>query len=154
MKRLNQLLVLVGLILITACSSQKDITEEQVKQFIKQVDTASASMDTDSIANAMSENVIIKLNIHTDGGTQKMEFKKPEYIDMLSQGWGIASEYTFIRSNVNINISGNKATITSDLVDELVIDGTTLKSSNKDTTVVEMLDNKMLVTNVFVDSIM
>lgn len=154
MKRFNQLLVLIGLVLMTACSSQKGITEEEVKQFITQVDAASASMNADGIASALSEDVTMKLNIHTDGGAQKMEFKKPEYINMLRQGWGIASEYTLTRSNVNIDISGSKATITSDLVDELVIDGTVLKSSNKDTTVVEMIDGKMLVTNVFIDSIM
>lgn len=153
MKYLNKWLLCLMLTCVTGYAIAGEISESQVKKLIDQMDSAIETKSVEQIADTLSDTVTIKMNIHANGNLlQTLKMTKSEYISLVKQGWDAASSYSYVRNNEKINISGEVATVTAEVVEVAVIQGQTIKTRTQETAIIEMVDGAPLVTKITGDA--
>lgn len=135
-------------LLISSISYAADISEKDVKSVMSKVDNAITTLNVKEVANALSDNVTITMNISVQGKTQVMKPSKSEYIAMLQQGWSMYKDYKYNRSNVKINIKGSKAYVSADVSESMTVQGKTISGNSKEKMIVEVINGKTLITSV------
>ncbi len=133
---------------ISCSSSYDDLTEEIVKTALYKIDNAVENMDADGVSDALSDDVIIVLNIKTQGQNEVIRPSKQEYIAMLKDGWSMSKNYKYTRSNLKIDIQGDKAIITADTRESMTVQGQHITSKVSEKVTMELINGKPLITNV------
>lgn len=82
-------------IFFSVFTNAENLTESDVQNLLDRIDTAVINLDADAVANTLSENVNITINITAMGQTQVMNPSKQEYISMLDQGWAMYENYKY-----------------------------------------------------------
>lgn len=148
MKRISSLILVILCSFLPISVTAADLTEAQVNHVIENVDNAINALDADRLANAFSSNVKISMTLHIQGQKQVLQFSKPEYIEMLKQGWQHHTNYQYKRSNLKIQIQGNKAAVSADITESMDINGQKLSGKSKEEVSIELIDGKPLITHV------
>jgi hypothetical protein len=135
--------------LVVATSSHgAGLTEETVKQVISRIDKAVNDQNANALANELSNDVSIKLNISMKGRKQAMTASKRQYISMLEQSWAKYSDYKYSRSDVKINIKDNKAFVSAVVQESMTVQGQNVSGSSTEEVTIEMVNGKPLITKV------
>jgi len=132
----------------SAITNASGLTEEAVKKLIAKVDNAAVTLNADAVADALSSNVIIIMNIKSQGQTHVMKPTKKDYILMLKQGWAAYKNYTYTKSNVKIRMLANKAIVTSNVSESMTVQGQRMSGESREEVTVELVNGKPLITKV------
>ena len=125
-----------------------DITEENVNALMSKIDNAIVSLNVDEVSKTLSDSVTITMNISMQGKTQVLRPSKKEYMAMLQQGWSMYTNYKYNRSNVKINIQGNKALVSADVKESMTVQGQNITGKSKEEITLEVINGKTLITSV------
>ncbi len=132
----------------SAISFASDLTEESVKSLLSKIDNAVANLNAAEVSKALSDNVIITINITMQGQTQVMRPSKQEYIAMLEEGWSMYENYKYRKSNVKIKIQGSKAFVSADVRESMTVQGQNIAGESKEEITIELINGKPLITNM------
>ena len=132
----------------SAISFASDLTEESVKSLLSKIDNAVANLNAAEVSKALSDNVIITINITMQGQTQVMRPSKQEYIAMLEEGWSMYENYKYSKSNVKIKIQGSKAFVSADVRESMTVQGQNIAGESKEEITIELINGKPLITNM------
>ncbi len=134
---------------VISCSSSYDgLTEEIVKTVLFETENAVKNMDADRLSDALSDDVIIVINMNMQGQNQVIRPSKQEYIAMLKQGWSMVKNYKYNTSILKIDIQGNKAIVTTDVSESMTIQGRNMTSETNEELTIELINAKPLITKV------
>lgn len=124
--------------------------EPTVRKIMADIDRASAARDIAGVARHLSEGATLTVEMEADGQPQRLTMSKPEYIEAIRQAWAGVETYDYRRSNVKISLSGgNRAVVTATVVETVTMQGKTMRTTSAETSVVELVAGKPLVTSVF-----
>ena len=132
----------------SAISFASDLTEESVKSLLSKIDNAVANLNAAEVSKALSDNVIITINITMQGQSQVMRPSKQEYIAMLEEGWSMYENYKYSKSNVKIKIQGSKAFVSADVRESMTVQGKNIAGESKEEITIELINGKPLITNM------
>ena len=142
-------LVIISFATLVSCSSSYDsLTEEIVRGVISELDSATENMDADPFSDALSDDVKIVITINMQGQSQVIRPSKKEYIVMLEEGWTEASNYEYTRTNLKIDIQGNKAFITAIIRESMTVRGRNMNARTHEKVTMELINGKPLITKV------
>lgn len=133
-------------LLISACSHS--VSEKDVNDFMAKADGAIAAKNADEFAGLMSNSVLVNMSISQNGTVENTSLGKAAYIELLRQSWVVGQDYRFERTNVKISIQGNKATITDDMHESMVVQGKQVSSNSKETTILIREQGKLVISRV------
>ena len=125
-----------------------ELTESSVKALIEKVDSAILTEDTSIISDAMSDNVLIIMNVNMQGENHVMKPAKKEYLSTLQQGLDKCKNLKHKRSNMVIKIEGNRAIVTADISESMTMQGKEVSGESKSETTIELVNGKPLITKV------
>ncbi len=125
-----------------------ELTESSVKAFTEKVVSAILTKDTSKISDAMSDNVLIIINVNMQGENHVMKPAKKEYLSMLQQGWDMYKNHKYKQSNMVIKIEGNRAIVTADISESMTVQGKEMSAETKEETTIELVNGKPLITKV------
>ncbi len=142
-------LVFISLATVIACSSSYDsLTEELVRSVISELDDATENMDANVFSDALSDDVKIVITMNFRGQSEVIRPSKQEYIVMLEEGWAAASNYEYTRSNLTIDMQGNKALVTAIIRESMTVRGRNMNTRTFEKVTMELIDGKPLITKV------
>jgi len=136
-------LVIISFATLVSCSSSYDsLTEEIVRGVISELDAATENMDADPFSDALSDDVKIVITINMQGQSQVI---RPL---LLEEGWAEASNYEYTRTNLKIDIQGDKAFITAIIRESMTVRGRTMNTRTHEKVTMELINGKPLITKV------
>ncbi len=148
MTRVARGICLLFCLFIATASSASEMTEQMVTRLLSQVDSAVNGFDARSIAVHISDDATFTMNINAQGRTQILSASKDQYISMLQQGWSQLSEYSYNRKNVSISIVDNKATVTADVHESMIMQGQNVSALTQEQVLIEIVDGAAMITRV------
>ena len=143
-------LVFISFATVISCSSSSydSLTEELVRSVISALDDATENKDATIFSDALSDDVKIIITINFQGQSQVVRPSKQEYIVMLEEGWAAASNYEYARTNLKIDMQGNKALITAIIRESMTVRGRNMNTRTFERVTMELIDGKPLITKV------
>jgi hypothetical protein len=151
MKNLLRVCFLICGLSITfiSCSPPAEVlTREDVMSFVTDMERATSRKDVTGVSDALSDDVIIVLNIDTRGQKQILQPSKREYVAMLEKSWSVVENYKYSRSNLEIDFKGHKAIVTADITESMTIKGRRISSESHEVVTIEMINARPLATKV------
>lgn len=138
--------------LLVACNVEASnlINEQMVRDLIDSFQLAVKSKDANSVISYFSDEAIIEMTLAMPGGQQKSTLNKTEYKALLEATWKQSEDYTYEVTDLNIRINSDKTVaIVSDTITESVkFMGQRMKTKTKEKIVIEIINEKLLITSV------
>lgn len=146
-------IVIRGLLLLMlagtgALAHAGEITEARVKKMLAEVDRAIPARDVAAIDRLVSGDVTITMSVNVGGRLQRVTLGKSQYMQILKNMWAAASAYQYRRTNQRISIQGNQAIVTALVRETVTINGETVDSQVRETSVVEEIDGRLQTVSV------
>lgn len=125
------------------------LDEAMVRKFLAESDAAAMRRDLDAIARMMSDAATVSLTMHIGGRAQPVSLTKNEYLAQSRQALAMASHYDYQRGDTKISMTGaNRAVVNATTTEVLRIQGQTVRSSTRSTTVIEIIGGRPLITRI------
>jgi hypothetical protein len=113
------------------------------------VDYAISRRDASGLARFLSDTLTVIANVRASGQDQKLTMNKSNYIDSLKEGWAVATDYQYKRTNTKVTLSGPaKAVVTATISETVTVQGQTIRSTSTETAVIELVGGKPMITSV------
>ncbi len=139
----------VVLFLAPYVSFAQQLDEQTVLKMVSEVDHAISQRDASGLARFLSDNLTVIANVRASGQDQKLTMNKSSYIESVSQGWAVATDYEYKRTNTKITLSGPaKAVVTATISETVTVQGQTIRSTSTETAVIEIVGGKPMITSV------
>jgi len=148
MKKITKVYLFALFFITTFTVNASEITEQSVIELIAKSDKAAETLNTSEIANLLSDDVDVTINIDIKGNKQTVTANKQKYIAMLKQGWSAYTNYKYSKSNTVIKIEGEKAIVTSDTKESMTIQGKNISTETKEESTIEIIGGKPLFTKI------
>jgi hypothetical protein len=149
------LLLLCLLPLNSACERKpKVITTQQIEQFLKAVDAASAKKDPQVILDHMAPDALITVKMNGPNGPQVSRFNGKDYRVKVKSELSVLKEYKYQRSDTKIEIAKDqqKARVSMTLLEFFTVPNGTYRADTKQTSIYVLKDGKLLIQAVESDS--
>ncbi len=146
----KKILVSLFCLLLPTVLFADQLSQENITKLIKNMETAASKKDADGVLKFISPKAKITLTAMVNGKTQKVQLQVPQYKAMLEQGWKVAQNYKFKRSDTKIQIdqAAKKATITATIDEEVEIQGKKISSKTNQKSTVEVINGKLMITDL------
>ncbi len=95
-----------------------------------------------------SDDVEILRHVELRGKKWLEKQSKEEYLQMLTKGWKVFSDYKFARSNTSIFIKNGEAFVTSNVEEYVRFQQQRMKSTSQQEVTVEVIRGKPLITKM------
>ncbi|MDH5570429.1 MAG: hypothetical protein OEY89_01610 [Gammaproteobacteria bacterium] len=149
MKATVSIFFFLTLLSFSAFTHAETVNEASVNKFMNTIDQATADKDANAVINYMSNDVEIIMNINTGGQKQVINPSRDKYLEMLKQGWAVYKNYEYSRTNTKITIaSPRKAFVSSDINESMVINEQIIKGHSKEKMVLELVNDRILITKI------
>lgn len=129
-------------------SYASDLTEESVRNVILKIDNAINTLNEQAIANTLSNDIEIIINISLKGANQVLKPSKKEYMLLVQQARKEFPDYKHSRSNMVIEIKGDQAFVSSDIQESLTIQGQNISSKSKEETIIKLVNGVPLIIKI------
>jgi len=137
------------LFLVPCVSFAQQLDEQTVLKLVSEMDHAISKRDASTLARFLSDNLTVVANVRASGQDQKLTMNKSSYIESVSQGWAIATDYEYKRTNTKITLSGPaKAVVTATISETVTVQGQTIRTTSTETAVIELVGGKPMITSV------
>ncbi|MGH7381001.1 MAG: nuclear transport factor 2 family protein [Candidatus Methylomirabilales bacterium] len=148
MKRIKVLFWFV-LFLVPCVSFAQQLDEQTVLKLVSEVDHAISQRDASGLAKFLSDKLTVIANVRGSGQDQKLTMDKSSYIESVRQGWAVATDYEYKKTNVKITLSGPaRAVVTATVSEAVTVQGQTIRSTSTETAVIELVGGKPMITSV------
>lgn len=134
----------------------QELTEGEVINFIKQVDSAFINKDAGALNKYLSDNAVLMGKSTVNGRTTPFETNKQKYVSAVSMGWKADKNYKYKKEKSQIkSINGNKA-----IVDEVVLEfvnygGNSFKVRSHNQVYIKKSENGVIqTTKIIADSVL
>ena len=147
MRRLLQpWMLLICLVLCTGAAGA--ITETEVRQLITKLDQAVQAQDVNALAQLLSPNVRIRVDIASPAGKQRWTPDRAEYLRHMQRGWASVSEYSYQRNNVHIRIEAGQATVSGEITERMTMQGQSVVSHAREIASIRRIDGVLQIVAV------
>lgn len=135
-------------LLLSANVYAAELTNENVNILLSKADVAVSNLDADGVANVLSDNVILIMNIKTKGQTQVLTPSKQEFILMLKLGWLSIENFRYSKTNEVIQSDGDKVIVTANINGTMTVHGqNNYLDANVEATI-EIVNRDILITRL------
>lgn len=148
MKTISKAIAFIFALVFSLQVGAQGISEASVKAFLAKFDQAIAAKNVAAIGQLLGNDVEILVTVTARGKTQKNKMDKTQYLAALRDHWSMTTNYTYRRSNENITISGNVATVSADVRESMMIHGQYVATRLKETATIELANGALAVTKV------
>jgi hypothetical protein len=153
MKSLLPVVVAAALLgLSPASATAKDLTEAAVSSMVAAVDRAIPARDLVALRLALADDALITLNLDLPGQPERVILSKDEYLAMVEKAWGMATEYSYRRSNQTIELRGELAIVSADVWESLTANGRRMVTESRETALITEIDGRLQITAIAVQS--
>ncbi len=134
----------------SAAAADSKITEQQVSALLKVIDQETVQQDNVGVLSHLAENVVIHLTMPGPKGPQTVTMNKADYQSNLEQGAQSVSNYQYERKDTRIEISGDgkSARVTDKVYETATIEGKTIHTISRETTVFTKQSGQLLATSI------
>ena len=129
-----------------------DLTKENVNILLSKADVAVSNLDATGVANVLSDNVILVVNIKSNDQTQVWTPSKQEFILMLKLGWLSVEDFKHHKTNEVIKNEGDKVIVTADVNGTMKVNGETNYVAAKMEATIEIVNRNLLITKLVTDT--
>ena len=148
MKRITVLFWFV-LFFAPCVSFAQQLDEQTALKLLSEIDHAISQRDASALARYLSDKLTVIVNIRASGQAQKLTMDKSSYIESLRQGWAVATDYEYKRTNVKITLSGPaRAVVTATVSETVTVQGQRIRSTSTETAVLKLVGGKPMITSV------
>lgn len=144
----NYFVVIFLLLFLSANIFAAELTDENVKTLLSKADLAISSLDVEGVANVLSDNAILIMNIKTKDKTQVLTLSKQEFIVMLKLGWLSVENFKHSKANELIRKDENKVIVTADVKETMTVKGQENYVDAQVEATVEIVNKNILITKL------
>lgn len=149
---LKQAALSIILCLLVACNVEASnlINEQMVRDLVDNFQLAVRSKDANAVISYFSDEAVIETTLALPGGQQKLTLNKAEYKALLEATWNQSEEYTYEVTDLSIRINSDKtvAIVSDTIIESVKIMGQRMTTKTKEELVIEMINEKLLITSV------
>jgi hypothetical protein len=144
-------LILASVMGLSSCRESSpqytSIGESDVTEIMKEVETATLKKDIQGVIRHMSPAVLITLSMETSSGSRKKFMSREQYEEELKTLFSRASYHDYKHENDRITISDDRksATIETDVIEVIVIEGQKIRTTTHEKAVMEIENGRLLV---------
>lgn len=135
-------------LLFSIYATAGDLTESQVKQMLERIEVAVQNLDAAGIGRQLADDVFIEVTVNAQGQSQVIQLEKQQYLQLLQTGWASYEDYDYSQTINSIEVKGNKAYISSNSVETITMQGKTIEAGSKEASVIELINDVPLVTEI------
>ena len=154
MKIAMKLAVFVMAFMCALAVQAQNITQDEVNKYVSALDDAIRARNAAALGGFISDSASFVMTISAGGQTQTMRLGKREYLGLLNDTWSVATNYQYRRSNTKIALAGNKAKVSADIAESVVMDGRTISTRSSETVTLERVNGKLQLTGAVTNSSM
>ena len=150
------LLVGMRVAMLVGCSSERPLTDYQIRNRLQEVDDAIVAADPDRVVSFLAPDAVIQSTTHVYGGARTDTLDPSGYRAALAETFEAVDEYEYQRTTKHIEISedGNSATVESFVLEGVHHHGRWLRTKTRETATFERREAEgLVVTKVVGDSI-
>jgi hypothetical protein len=156
-QRIFFLLILAAIAGISGCKESSPhytmITEKDVMAIMNEVERATLAKDLDGVIKHLAPFVVINVSMTSPESTfvpQWVQLSRDQYKEELKKTFPKLTRHEYRRENDMITISDDKrsALAETDVIEVLGIDGKETRTTTHEKTVLEIIDGKLLVTQL------
>ncbi len=129
------------------------ISKAEVIALLARVDKAIVNRDIKTIADALSDQVEISGHITSPSHTGSFKYNKTQYIEMLRSTWGLATNYSYHRSNQTITLNGNQAKVAAQVTERMLMQQKFISVKSQETSILKKEDGKLVAVKITVHGI-
>jgi hypothetical protein len=149
---LKQAALNIILCLLVACNVEANnlINEQMVRDLVANFQLAVKSKDANSVISYFSDEATIEMTLAMPGGQQKSTLNRTEYKALLEATWKQSEEYTYEVTDLNIRINSDKtvAIVSDTIIESVKFMGQRMTTKTKEEIIIEIINEKLLITSV------
>ena len=149
---LRQAALNIILCLLVACNVEASnlINEQMVRDLVDNFQLAVKSKDAKSVISYFSDDAVVEMTLAIPGGQQKSTLNKTEYRELLESTWKQSEEYTYEVTDLNIQINSDKtvAIVSDTIIESVKFMGQRMTTKTKEEIIIEIINEKLLITSV------
>ena len=138
------------LVLLSGTIQAGQIDKAMINSMLSEIDAAAQKKDPAVVVKYISPDAKITMHINAGGQKQVLKVTRAQYLELLQQGWTMSSNYQYQRSNTRIKImdGGNKAIVTANVTESMNIQGQTVKGTSQETSTIELVNGRAMITEL------
>ena len=142
--------LLAVVVMLSGIVQAGQIDKATINSMLSEIDAAAQNKDASVVVKYISPDAKIVMYINVNGQKQVLKVTRAQYLDMLQQGWAVASNYKYQRNNTRIKIldGGSRAVVTASVVESMTIQGQTVKGTSKEKSTIELVNGKAMITKL------
>lgn len=154
MNVLARALTLCTVLIAASAASAASLTEASIEDMLNTMDHAIQNRSAEGVGKLLSNSFKMTLEMTAYGQKQVMNTNRDEYLDMLREAWAGVTGYKYERTNVKITMlpGGTSAKVTAQVLETVTVQGQSLTTVSAETATVQLIDGRVLVTEVFARS--
>ena len=136
------------------CSSPllaEELTVSDVKAFWARFEAADERCDVDAIVDRISPLAVISGTTLAQGDAMFFRANKQQYGQLMKQTCGQITNEKSTRTNENISIDRDQATITADVATTYTLNGQTISLKSRDKAVIELIDGRLMLVQFLIN---
>ncbi len=147
------LIVTLACLSLSACSGKKTLTEQDVRAFYANLESALNAQDADDVLAQLSEDAKLSMQAPTLDGEQAIRMTKNDYAANLRQSFETLQDYIYHIDSLDIQIAADatSADVHTAITETMKIDGQGMQAGTKEHTRLELRAGK--IQAVAVDAI-
>ncbi|WP_062267401.1 hypothetical protein [Endozoicomonas arenosclerae] len=124
------------------------LSEQNVRQFVQQVDDAVKAKNIDEFSKHLSSDVEITMSDPLFGSSEELTLNKEEYISLVRKGLASAKNYIYRRKSLDVTINNDKAYISGKVFESFLFYTAFVSANTLEEATIEMKDGKLAITKV------
>ena len=130
-----------------------ELTKENVNILLTKADVAVRNLDAAGVANVLSDNVILVMNIKSKDQAHVLTPSKQEFILMLKFGWLSVENFKHSKTNEVMKNDGDKVIVTADVTGTMKVNGKNNYLAAKVEATIEIVNRNILITKLVTHSV-
>jgi hypothetical protein len=134
-----------------SCSSSllaENFSVGDLKAFTARMDAAAARCDVNTIIDRISPLATIAGTGFAQGDMRMFRLNKSQYGQLMALKCAELTNYQYSRTNEQISIDGDQATITADVAETWVLKGQSFSTKLREKAVIELIDGKLMLVQL------
>ena len=143
--------VVAAAFLCSSPSLAEELVVSDIKAFGAQMDAAAQRCDVDAVLSRIAELAVISGTGVEQGDTRTFRMNKTEYRELLTASCASGRQWSSVRTNEKISIDRDQAIVTADVTETTTLDGRQGSSKVRERATVELIDGKLMLTQLHVN---
>lgn len=150
MKTITQCLTVLSLLFSINLSADELVNEAQIRAVIAGTDAAASKRDVDRLAHYLSDNFARYIELPMENWDTAYRLNKDKYLDMVRQGWQVADDYSYERTDTVVYLSADKLSgkSNSTVTEITVVNGRKMISKFREYASYAMENGKLVITSI------